>query len=250
MSDPIDLVSTEAPHLTETPEALETPEAPDSAVITAPPARSYRVIIPPTWAMIPVGDAADAAIDALIEERFAGLPLDSYGPRKTRLGNALRDGVLAARKVGGVDVIIPTSTPWQVPLSVGIVMSQIPSKASSALEANALVARMQADRPGSTIVETRAGNALREVLDHKAPATAPATSEDGPTVAGSELLSGLRTIYYSWPVPDNNGGTLVAACTIAGGRNVEYVPITEALTELFDVMMETLVWATANKEAV
>jgi hypothetical protein len=213
----------------------------------AAPVRSYRVIIPPTWAMIPVGDRSDAVIDALLDERFAGLPLDSYGPRKARLGDALRDGVRSARAVGGVDLIIPTSTPWQVPLSVGIVISQVPSTAPSALATNALVARTQKARPGSTIVETRAGNALREVVDH---APLSATAPDAAVAAsGDASLSELRTIYYSWPVPGENGGTLVAACTIAGGRNSEYAPITEGLTELFDVMMETLVWATLKEAA-
>jgi hypothetical protein len=198
--------------------------------------------------MIPVGESSDAVIDAVLHERFAGLPLDSYGPRKSRLGDALRDGVRSARRVGGIDIIIPTSTPWQVPLSVGIVIIQVPSAAPSPLAANALVAQMHAARPGSTIVDTRAGNALREVVDHRLPADAETGAEAGD--AGSETISGLRTVYYSWPVPAENAGTLVAACTIAGGRNSEYVPITEALTDLFDVMMETLVWATADKEVV
>jgi hypothetical protein len=213
----------------------------------ATPVRSYRVIIPPTWAMIPVGASSDAVIDRMLEERFAGLPNDTYGPRKSRLRDALRDGVESARKVGGVDIIIPTSTPWQVPLSVGIVISQVRSTAPSELATTALVAQMHSARPGSTIVDTRAGNALREVIDHDAPIDEPAGVETVASASAAEPLSALRTIYYSWPVPAN-GGTLVATCTIAGGRNSEYVQITEAISELFDVMMETLVWATATKE--
>ncbi|WP_213815549.1 hypothetical protein [Glaciihabitans sp. dw_435] len=198
-------------------------------------ARSYAVIIPPTWVMIPVGDASDAAISALLDERFAGLPLDSYGPRKTRLGESLRDAVASARKTGGLDIILPTSTPWQVPLSVGIVISEVGAAGASADAASALLARMQNESPGSAIVSTKAGSALREIVDYAG-------------LADDTELSRLRSVNYNWPVPGADGAILVAACTMAGKREPEYQPIVEALTELFDVMMETLVWSRVPEE--
>ncbi|PRY67020.1 hypothetical protein B0I08_108104 [Glaciihabitans tibetensis] len=215
--------------------------------------RSYRIIIPPTWVMIPVGDGTDKAIDTLLEERFAGLPMDSYGPRKTRVAESLRKGIASARKAHAVDVIFPVETPWEVPLSAGIVMSQVPTNAPSEVAAKALIKHMHAARPGSTIVATRAGDALREVVDHPDqvadhPDQVAGAGEPAP-VSGDAPISAVRTLYYSWAVPERNSGTLVAVCSISGGHNAEYAPIVEAFTELFDIMMETLAWSRVSEDA-
>ncbi|MGV8967026.1 MAG: hypothetical protein ACOH2F_12185 [Cellulomonas sp.] len=195
-------------------------------------AGSYRLVLPPTWVMLPVGDASQRAIDTLLDEQFGHQTTPRDLTNRRRLTESLRALVAGARASGGLDVIFPLVIPWQVPLSAGIVMSELRSTAPSDLAVAALMGSMQRSRPGSTLAETQAGVALREVVDH------PTAVE-----VDAEALTALRTVYYTWPQRDAPGSFLISALTISGQAIAEFAPIVDALTELNDVMMQTLVWS-------
>ncbi len=197
---------------------------------SAPRVRSaYRLVLPPGWVLIPVGESAEQAITNLIDRQFAGLPNDSYGPQKKRLGDGLRTIAAEARQAGGIDLIFPLAMPWLVPVSAGIVVSEVRTDAPSGTAVALLVERMQVRQPNATSAVTRAGRCVRELVD--------LPRADQLTVAA------VRTVHYTWPVPGAPGTFLVAALTISGQPITEFEPIVEALTELFDVMMESVVWS-------
>lgn len=195
-------------------------------------AGAYRLVLPPTWVMIPVGAASPRAIGALLDEQFGHRTAPRDLTNRRRMAETLRALVASAQKSGGIDVIFPLVIPWQVPVSAGIVMSELHATAPSDEASAAVLSALERSRPGSTITETQAGRALREVLEH-------------PRAVGveSEELATLRTVYYTWPQPGAAGSFLISACTISGQAIAEFAPIVDALTELNDVMMQTLVWA-------
>ncbi|TFB77839.1 hypothetical protein E3O21_09400 [Cryobacterium flavum] len=208
--------------------------SPQPAAISAPRVRcAYRLVLPPGWVLIPVGDSADAAITNLVDRQFAGLPTDTYGPQKKRLGAGLRTIAAEARRAGGLDLVFPLAMPWLVPVSAGIVMSEVRTDAPSDTAVALLAERMQPSGPNATVARTRAGRCVREIVDlPRAP--------DG---NGRLTVAAVRTVHYSWPVPGAPGSFLVSALTVSGAPIAEFEPIVEALTELFDVMMESVVWA-------
>ena len=195
-------------------------------------AGSYRLVLPPTWVLIPVGDASRRAIDALLDEQFGHRTTPRDLTNRRRMAETLRALVASANESGGIDVIFPLVIPWQVPVSAGIVMSELHATAPSEQAVSTLMTSLERSRPGSTIAETHAGPALREIVEHP------------PEVGvAPESLSTLRTVYYTWPQPGAAGSFMISACTISGQAIAEFAPIVDALTELNDVMMQTLVWA-------
>ncbi|WP_105035419.1 hypothetical protein [Cryobacterium aureum] len=199
-------------------------------VAAAPRARcAYRLVLPPGWVLIPVGESAEQAITNLVDRQFAGLPNDSYGPQKKRLGDGLRTIAAEARQAGGIDLIFPLAISWLVPVSAGIVVSEVRTNAPSDTAVALLVERMQARELNATVAVTRAGRCVRELVD--------LPRADQLTVAA------VRTVHYTWPVPGAPGTFLVAALTVSGQAIAEFTPIVEALTELFDVMMESVAWS-------
>lgn len=192
---------------------------------------SYRLVLPPTWAMLPVGAESDAAIRVLVDKQFGIHPSDQVNASKRVVADSLRALIASARKAGGIDVIFPLAVPWQVPVSAGIVMSELWSPAPSSVAAGAVIDALKAARTGSVIAHTGAGDALREVHENSAPGLE------------SLALVALRSVHYTWPVRGSTGGFLLGTLTVTGQRIPEFTPIVEALTDLFDVMMESVVWA-------
>ncbi|TFD13873.1 hypothetical protein E3T35_03860 [Cryobacterium sp. TMT1-2-2] len=175
--------------------------SPQPAALSAPRVRcAYRLVLSPGWVLIPVGDSADAAIANLVDRQFAGLPTDTYGPQKKRLGAGLRTIAAKARRAGGLDLVFPLAMPWLVPVSAGIVTSEVRTDVPSDTAVALLAERMQPGGPNVTVARTRAG-------------------------------------------PRRTGSFLVSALSVSGAPIAEFEPIVEALTELFDVMMESVVWA-------
>lgn len=191
----------------------------------------YRLILPPTWVMIPLREGTDAAIEAIVARQFDSLPRDKYGPNRRRLTEMLQGVAEKARKEGGLDLVFPIAQPWRVPVSAGIVMSERYNLAPSP-DAAADLFREMANASGATQVDTNAGPAIRELTDHDPDA------DD----ADRRGLVRLRTVQHTWPVPERPGGFLIGTLSISGEANDDYAPVTEALTTLGDVMMQALTW--------
>jgi len=193
---------------------------------------TYRLILPPWWVRVPIGDGVEEAVATLLDRQFEGLPNDKYGPVKSRMSSTLIETARKARVTGGLDFIFPLGTPWQVPVSAGIVISRATLGSSFGTGADAIIAHLLSTTRGATQVETSAGAAVRLQEEHAATETEVAR---------------LRTVRYQWAVPHTDNAILIANFTISGVGSAEFAPIVEALTTLIDTMLGALEWQ-AQKE--
>ena len=172
-----------------------------------------RVIVPPGWAAIPVGADNDDTAREVFREAWRTGPRDSIGPFIHRLEEWLVSVLDDARDAGCFRVILPLGVPWQVPVSTAISLSFAP-----------------AARPaGGEQRLTDAGPAWRAVTD------LPVADAD------PESLALLRTIEYTWPLPDG-AGMLIAFASISGQPVAEFAPVADALTVLVETMLDALDW--------
>lgn len=200
--------------------------------------RSYRIILPPAWVRIPVGTGTDEAINALLDAQFAGLPMDKYGPRRSRLEKGLRETADGARSTGGIDLVFPAGTPWQVPVSAGIVVSRSRAVERMIGSPAELLTAIASGQPDATLVETGAGVAVRSFVDHR----------DGQTTASTDVAK-LFSMNYTWLIPELPDELLIASFSVSGETNDDYAPIVTALTTLVDVMLQSVTWDYSKEEA-
>ncbi len=193
--------------------------------------RSYRIILPPAWIRIPVGDGTEAAIGELLDAQFAGAPMDKYGPRRSRVEASIRDAAASARESGGIDLIFPIGTPWMVPVSAGIVISRNAAPQTWSVGPAEVLKSISASIPGSSLVETSAGTAVRETTDHRAGLTKDPVS-----------IARLFTMTYTWLIPQTANELFLATFSVTGETTEDYAPIVEALTTLVDAMLQSVVW--------
>lgn len=187
--------------------------------------------------MLPVGEGADKAIDAFLDGRFADAPRDSSAPLKARLRNALRVLAKDAERVGGIDMIMPIGTPWNAPMSAGIVLSVAGTRAPAGESAAELLDALAVGSPGSIKVETNAGSAVREQIE----------ISRGDVEA--DAIVPMRTVHHNWPIPAQPGRFLIGSLTVSGSGDPELEPLIDALTGLYDAMMGSLEWtAEATKQ--
>lgn len=185
-------------------------------------ARRPRYVVPPGWASIPVSADNRETSREVFTEAWRSGPRDSIGPFIHRLEEWLVSVLDDARDAGCFAVVLPLGVPWQVPVSTAISLSIVPTESGEL-------------PPGGEVRETDAGPARRIVAD---------VSTHG---ADAEGLSLLRTIEYTWTLPDA-AGLLVGFASVSGQPVAEFAPVTDALTVLVETMLEALYWPTAGEE--
>lgn len=203
--------------------------------MTAGPA--YRLILPPGFVLLRVRAPDLAAEVRDVVNRAYGKGLDDRTRgRLRRVEASLVDALRIARERGAVDVVLPLGTPWRLPVSLALVFAPVRS------------AEDDDAGPSATRVATRAGEAVRSVVDH--------VRDDPAAIAFPVALpahppgGALRTVHHVWTVPGTAGGGLVGTFTVSGAPDVELGPLVDELTELGDTIMASVRWSRGTVDGV
>lgn len=183
----------------------------------------YHLILPPGWVLLPVRDEAGKAIKDHVESLFDPGQRDRTAHARRALRTSLEEIASSARESGGVDLIMPLSMPWPMPLSASIVTSQHPTSPDISV---------------GDAFETGAGIARRELQD----VTAAEEANQGPAPDDTSApVVPLRRVTYQWAVPDR-AETFLASMAVSGQDLPEHRPLVDAITTLVDTIMSTLTW--------
>ncbi|GAB2466531.1 hypothetical protein [Xylanimonas ulmi] len=187
----------------------------------------YRVVLPPTWVLVPVREGAEQAIRRQVDALFDPKKRDLTVRARRTMRLTLERIAAHARESGGLDLLLPASVPWPMPLSAGVVTS---------------VHEAPPDLTVGAPMPTFAGQARREItelIDLPDPAGSPEPSMEE---VADEPVRQLRRVIYTWPVPERAGQTFLASLVVCGQAVPAYRPLTEAMTTLVDTMLSTLTW--------
>ena len=184
----------------------------------------YSLILPPGFVLIPT--QGDVATTVRTKVRALYDTLDDRARGRLRIAERkLTEYATDAGRKGVVDIVLPVSNYWNAPLSIGMGFGP---------------ARPDSD-PGGKVVPTRAGNALRSVVERpEAPGFERAEAPDGSAMGDGRTV--WRTVHHVWKTPDAGAGLLVGTFSVSGDSEPELAPLADALTDLGDTIMGSLVW--------
>lgn len=193
--------------------------------MTAP--GGYGLVLPPGWVRFGVRDGTgERTLSDLLDEAYADLPADRFGPVRKEVERRTLDVLAQAREHRALDVFAPLLGVRGRPAPASLVVSDalVPDGAAAPVGGVAAVlAALVGRTPGAELVELPAGPAVRRV-EHR-----PAASDDEPAVV---------RVTYELPVPEDPGRWLVILATVPDGHE----PMTSALVELTDAIVLTLRW--------
>ena len=125
--------------------------------------------------MLPTAENKPQALDALVETLVAEAPIGSRRARGEALKRTISQMLDDARAANARDVIFPVTQPWMLPASASITIASIPISPEVTSVRDMQVA--EAQRGQVSVIEMRAGEALRELViqgpddDDEAPTT-------------------------------------------------------------------------------
>lgn len=189
---------------------------------------SYTLVLPPGFVLIPVQGDTQASVRTAVRGFYGTISDDRMRGRVRLLERSLVQVATQAKEKGVVDLVLPLGVPWQAPVSL------------SCTFAPALLSGPAAG-PSATETATRAGTALREVVE-RAPGAQLPRLEDLELPSGAASNHPLRTVHHVWEPPVPDVGRLIGTFTIAGSDDPELAPLVDALTELGDTIMASLAW--------
>lgn len=198
------------------------------------PARGYALLLPPGWRRIPVHDA-EPTINDILDQSFAGLPTDRYGPFRAELHRMLRDQVVAARDADGIDLYLPVETMRGTPVAASFVVSHVPPGGQRPQDVLVSLAASDSD---AVPAEVAAEPALR---------TERVVDADPGRQYGLDVPS--RRVHYVVPVPGDGGWLILAFSAAVTAHSLpvdatdEVLTLTDVLVELFDAIVTTLRWS-------
>ena len=194
-------------------------------------ANGYRLIIPPGWVRVPLRHGTEQALEELVFSRLKQLPPEVSKDDGMRYRLSVRRSVTQqiaeARKAGGLDVYLPLTTRYGIPLAASFLVSDHVTGESAGLSPELLLAQL-ADG-GHTSTQELAGSLVvrREQVR-------PAEPERDVHVA-------TRRVEYALPVPHDPRRIVSVVFSTPGDGDVDSA-FTKALTELFDASMMTFRW--------
>jgi hypothetical protein len=170
----------------------------------------YRIVLPPGWVRIPLGEGAEKALEEEVYSRVKGTRWEADVRR------VMAEQVAAARRGGGLDLYVPVRSRRGAPLAASFLVGQIVLAQGPAPE---VVLAGLAGQGGS--VRGMAGTlAVRREYVREPQAATP---------------TGSRHVEYALAVPRDATRYLTVSFSAAGG-------LAGAFVELFDAMMTTFRW--------
>ena len=184
------------------------------------PDQTYSIILPGTWAVIPLQDEAAMTkrIVAMVKKQVGG------GDRAARLRRQTRDEFVKtaqqARDAGATSFALSLELMPGIPFPAAMLSTteSWPVLASAEL---GLADRLRAALPGAVLLEQQSGPVARE-------------SESAPQRVGGEKVPSLRVVYW---VPRPHQDDLLRVTISA-----PMVESPELFTELFDAIVDSITW--------
>jgi hypothetical protein len=194
----------------------------------------YRLIIPPGWVRVPLRDGTERALEELVFSRLKRLPpgvsKDDGMKYRLEVRRSVTRRIAEAREAGGLDLYLPLTTRYGVPLAASFLVAACTAGESACRTTELLLARMAS--PGEGV-----RTAIREL------AGTPAVRREHvrPAEPEGEVHVATRRVEYALPIPHDPCRILSVVFSTPGDGDVDSA-FTEALTELFDACMMTFRW--------
>ncbi len=194
----------------------------------------YRIIVPPGWVRIPLRHDTERALEDLVFSRLKNLPpevsRDDGMAYRLTMRRAVTQQIGAARQAGGLDLYLPLTTRYRIPLAASFLVSEHAADASAAVAPEVLLARLVSPAEGGGVDTRELAGTLAVRREHLR-AVEP---DRGVNVA-------TRRVGYALPVPNDQRRMLSVVFSTPGDGDPDS-PFTMALTELFDASMMTFRW--------
>jgi hypothetical protein len=191
-----------------------------------PPAAGYSVILPPSWAKIPLRNDAEGAIKRILDKSFPGVSRDEVAAAREELRQRLRKLIKAARSNGGLDLYLPVELMRGLPVPASFIISEGALGGPDELEPELIIVKLAA--AGADVTEIDGAPAVRR-------------EERVPPDPGQEFQYGSRQVTYTLAVPGNPGRWLLVAFSTIGAGDPDD-DIARLLTALFESVMTTFRW--------
>ena len=226
----------------------------------------YQIALPTPWERIPIGTATKARV-AEIAGRAVGRVTEKISPDEAAklritLEQQLLRQLAVAERAGAVDFYLPTDLVHGMVLSASFTVSVvIPDAMAPAGLATSVMASLVAGDEASEPVSV--GDTVWIRTDRVTSAPTPedvesAPSQDAALAAesarellaagdedGDEAITGARTVEYTTVVPSNERYWLLVTFTTLGDGDPQG-ELADLLVELFDAIMSTWRWETAE----
>jgi hypothetical protein len=184
------------------------------------PDRTYSIILPGTWAVIPLQDEAAMTkrIVAMVKKQVGG------GDRAARMRRQTRDEFVKtaqqARDAGATSFALSLELMPGVPFPAAL-LSTVESWPVLASAELSVADRLRAAVPGAVLLEHQSGPVARQ-------------AESAQQRVGQEKVPSLRVVYWV-PRPHNDD---LLRVTISAPM----VDSPELFTELFDAIVDSIAW--------
>jgi hypothetical protein len=190
------------------------------------PAVGYSVILPPSWAKIPLRNDAEGAIKRILDKSFPGVSRDEVAAARQELRQRLKKLINQARSNGGLDLYLPVELMRGLPVPASFVVSEGELGGPEELEPELIIAKLAAQ--GADVTEIDGAPAVRR-------------EELVPPDPGQEFSYGSRQVTYTLAVPGNPGRWLLVAFSTIGAGDPDD-DIARLLASLFESVMTTFRW--------
>ncbi|HLH59620.1 MAG TPA: hypothetical protein VKV33_10770 [Streptosporangiaceae bacterium] len=201
-----------------------------------PPA-GYTLVLPPGWEQIPVRAGTDEAISAILEDKFRNLPKklprDKLAPYRAEVEGRLRKLAADARRNGAVDLYMPVEFRRGTPIAASFIVAEGSAGTAGTVSAGQLVTFL-AGEAGGGVVTVDGSTGVR-------------SEQVSPPDPGQDIEFGSRRVDYVLPVPAQDDRWLVFGFSALGAGDPDdgYAKL---LVQLFDAIMSTFRWTTAETE--
>jgi hypothetical protein len=204
-------------------------------------ASGYTVVLPPAWERIPVRVGSKQAIKSILDRQFGRLSpkisRDQLIQYRVEVEGRLRSIVSDARNRGANELYLPVDFQHGTPIAASFIISEgsLGGGEQEQVDPAKVVAYLVAESEDGTIVEVDGASGLR---------TERAAEPDDQ----QGIEHGSRRVDYIISVPGQPERWLVIAFSTLGGGDPddEYAKL---LVRLFDAIMSTFRWTTAQEGA-
>lgn len=208
-------------------------------------ATSYRIVLPKPWVRIPVNDGLEDRVREVADEVAArapkDVPPDQIGPWRREIERRLVADIKRSREYGGVDFYLPTDTLHGFLVGASFVVSEITPPGLTPDDSDVAVGDVLAQ-----IASTREGALPITVGD-----TVWARSERVAQPEAESVSAGIdvrtRRVDYVTAVPGDPRRWITVAFSCAGDGDPDS-ELSHLVVELFDAMMSTWRWMTAEDQ--
>ncbi|HYZ55271.1 MAG TPA: hypothetical protein VE733_17465 [Streptosporangiaceae bacterium] len=192
----------------------------------------YSVILPPSWAKIPLRNGTDAAVRRILDRSFAGFSRDQVAQQRHELRERLGKLIASAKSNAGLDLYLPVELMRGLAVPASFLVSEGAFDAGPETPPEEIVAVLAARGADASLTEVDGAIGVRQ-------------DKIVPPDRARDIQYGSRHVDYTLAVPgDTRRWLVIAFSTIGAGDPGD--DIAQLLTGLFDAVMTTFRWRHAQ----